>query len=422
MNRMHGETAVESAAAVETTGGQGSSGYGAALEDYAGPISALALMADAERATGLSGWGGRRWDEERFRHDFTTLCDAIEATGDVSARGRGRTRSRLHTMLVSRLRYLDAREALPAADAQSIVAPLIGTGLPRAGTTFLHGLLAQDPANRVARAFEAAMPAPLPGPDGDERASLYRDILEYQGMTGPGLTQIHPFGAELPEECIFVQEGDCGGLYGVYWNVPAYQQVIADKADSAFRWQVGVMQYLQANRPGGRWALKAPGHMFAWEAMRMAFPDALIYVNHRDPGKVAPSIASLFMALRGLFSDSGSDPAAVGQGLLEGWSYAADRYVDWRVGEGKDANVVDIHFVDLIANPIDTVATLYDRFGIEFTGAARDAMLRHLDTDQHGKHASRVYTLAEFGMSEAAVDSAFGRYMDHFGIRREKRA
>jgi hypothetical protein len=396
--------------------------YAAAIKGYSAPFSGAALLHAAEMATGLSDWGGRRWDEEAFRHDFSLLCEAIEATAEVSPVGRDRSHSRLFTMLVSRLRYIDARNATYGVDDQRIVAPLIGTGLPRAGTTFLHGLLAQDPANRVIRSFEAAIPVPIPTSQGDARHALFHDILDFQGLLDGAIASIHPHASDQPDECIFAQEGDCGSLYTVYWNVPDYQAAIVNKNPSAFRWQVGLMQYLQAIQPGGRWALKAPGHLFCWTEMRMAFPDAHLYVNHRDPGKVIPSLASLYMALRGIFSDTGSDPAQVGPDQLMGWSYAVNAYTDWRSGDGRDANVADIQFADLTARPIETVASLYDRFDIRFTDAAKEAMLRHMETDHHGKGPARTYTLAEFGIDEAAVEAAFGRYIDHFGINRETRA
>ena len=394
--------------------------YAAALARFDGRFDGAALLAAAEAATGLADWGGKIWDEDRFRHDFVVLCTALETEAQLDPHGRSRTHSRLHTMLVSRLRYLDARRALAGVDSQRIVAPLIGSGLPRAGTTFLHGLLAQDPANRVARTFEAAIPAPISG--ADKREALARDILAFQGMTDPDLTRIHPFGAELPEECIFLQEGDCAALYGVYWAVPSYAAAVAGKTASAFRWQRGVMQYLQTIEPGGRWALKAPGHMYVWEEMRLAFPDAAIYVNHRDPGKVVPSIASLFVALRGLFSASVSDPLAVGAGQLAGWSAAMNAYVDWRSGPGANANVIDIHFAELTARPIGIVTELYDRFDLPFTADFRERLLRHLDADHHGKGQARRYTLAEFGMDEALIEHHFARYIDKFGLAREARA
>ena len=397
--------------------------YAAALVPFVEPLEAGFLLAEAEQATGLADWGGHRWDEERFRHDLALMCREIEETGGLSVQGRSRAHSRLMTMLVSRLRYLDARKAATGVDAERIVAPLVGTGMPRAGTTFLHGLLSQDPDLRVARACEAAMPAPLPLPGGagDGRTARYAELLAFQGMTDPDLTQIHPFGSALPEECIFLQEADCGALYSVYWTIPQFRDAIADKTGSAFRWQIGVMQYLQATVPGRRWVLKAPGHMFVWDEMRMAFPDARIFVNHRDPGKIAPSIASLFVALRRLFSDTAVDPAMVGAEQLAAWSWAMNRYADWRSGEGRDADIFDVRFRDLTARPMDLVAELYDHFSMVLSATAREHMLRHLDHDHHAKAPQRTYTLAEFGMSEAMIEQQFARYIAHFGIQREQR-
>ena len=254
-----------------------SAAFASALVPYAGPIAAAALLTEAQQRTGLSDWGGKRWDEARFRHDLEILCDAIEAGATLTATGRDRTHSRLITMLVSRLRYLDARKAATGADAERIVAPLIGSGMPRAGTTFLHGLMAQDPGNRGVAAWEAAIPSPLT--DAADREALYAQILAFQGMTAPDVTAIHPFGAALPEECIFLQEGNLGSLYGVYWNVPAYQAAITDKMPGAFAWQTALMQYLQVDRPRRRWALKGPGHLFSWRELLIAFPDARLYVN-----------------------------------------------------------------------------------------------------------------------------------------------
>ena len=43
--------------------------YASALEPWTGAIDGEALLRAAEAVTGLSDWGGRRWNEERFRHD-----------------------------------------------------------------------------------------------------------------------------------------------------------------------------------------------------------------------------------------------------------------------------------------------------------------------------------------------------------------
>ena len=148
---------------------------------------------------------------------------------------------------------------------------------------------------------------------------------------------------------------------------------------------------------------------------------ARIFVNHRDPGKIAPSIASLFVALRRLFSDTAVDPAMVGAEQLAAWSWAMNRYADWRSGEGRDADIFDVRFRDLTARPMDLVAELYDHFSMVLSATAREHMLRHLDHDHHAKAPQRAYTLAEFGMSEAMIEQQFARYIAHFGIQREQR-
>lgn len=396
--------------------------YTASFAGWQGTFAADTLMDQAERLTGLSDWGGQRWEEERFRHDFGLLCAGIEATGQVTALGRRRSHARLMTMLVSRLRYLDARSHAAGVDTERIVAPLIGTGMPRAGTTFLHGILAQDPALRVARAFEAVIPVPLPCADGDMRSVIYEDLLTFQGMTDAHMRSMHPFGAELPEECLFLQEGACTGFFGGLWNVPEFMAAVADKTPLAYSWQIGVMQYLQSQESGGRWALKTPAHIMAWDDMRLAFPDALVYVNHRDPGKVVPSMASLMAALRGLFSDQALDLAEIGQEQLAIWSQAMNAYGAWRDGPGRDGRVVDIVFSDLIADPLVVVGELYETFGLRLTEEAHSRMQRHLEVDHHGKGLQRAYTLEEFGMSDADVEAAFGAYIDQFGIKRERQS
>jgi hypothetical protein len=340
------------------------------------------------------------------------------------------------TMLVSRLRYLAARNASAGTDGQKIVAPLIGTGMPRAGTTFFHGLIAQDPANRAVTAWEAAIPAPL---DAVNREELYSAILGFQGMTAPDVTEIHPFGAAMPEECIFLQETACMSLYSVYWNVPAFQAAVSGKSTEALAWQIGLKQFLQAGAPDRRWALKGPGHLYAWDEMLIAFPDAKIYVNHRDPGKVIPSIASLFAKLRSLFSDAEIDHFELGQAQMAGWQAAVEGYTRWRDGPGAAAQVSDVRFTELIADPLATVDRVYGELDIPlsreardagFLGALyfppprppRDAMARHLERDHHASAPKRPYTLAEYGLDVGKIEGAFAPYIERFKIQREKRA
>ena len=63
------------------------------------------------------------------------------------------------------------------------------------------------------------------------------------------------------------------------------------------------LQHLQWRAPAERWVLKAPSHVFAFDALFEAYPDALVVQTHRDPVTVLASVASLTAVLRGAFSD-----------------------------------------------------------------------------------------------------------------------
>ncbi|SFF96315.1 Sulfotransferase family protein [Novosphingobium sp. CF614] len=398
--------------------------YAAALKPYAGSFHAPELMTQAERATGLSDWGGERWAEQRFRARLDALCQGLEGEARLHQTGRSRAHSRLHVLLCSRLRQVDHHRRLDHDAA--IAAPLVGTGLPRAGTTFLHGLLASDPDNRVATAAQAAIPVPPPGQAGAneaERTGLYESILAFQGFTAPDVTAIHPYAAAAPEECVFLQEAACGMPLGAFYHAPAFAALAGgpDAVADSYAWQKGMMESLQGDGARRRWLLKAPSHIIQTEALFAAFPDALVFINHRDPGKVIPSMASLYMKLYSLASDSSVDPLALGPRLVANWSGILDRLDAWREAH-PEARIVDVHYVDLIADPIGTARRLYEAFGLGLSAATQSAMAAHLEADRHGKGPARRYALADFGLCEADIEEAFGAYIERHGVAREARA
>jgi len=63
-------------------------------------------------------------------------------------------------MLSTLLILADAEREDPAISTRPLAPPIFIAGLSRSGTTFLHGLLAEDPANRAPRTWEAIYPYP----------------------------------------------------------------------------------------------------------------------------------------------------------------------------------------------------------------------------------------------------------------------
>lgn len=397
--------------------------YSAALAPFTAPFAPERLLADAEAATGLADWGGERWAEGRFRERLALLCDDLENTARLTELGRSRAHSRLYVLLASRLRQVEAHSRIGAG--QPIAAPLVGTGMPRAGTTFLHGLLAQDAASLSATAAQAAIPVPLPGAgeiDEADRIDLYQRILTFQGFTAPDVTAVHPYAAGVPEECVFMQEAACGMPLGAFYHTPKFSALSASAAGVAdsYAWQKGMMETLQSRQPGQRWLLKAPSHIITMDALIAILPDARIFLNHRDPGKVIPSVGSLYMKLYGLASNDAVDPRKLGQDLLANWSHILSALDAWR-GANPHVPIVDVHYKQLIADPIGEAERLYSAFGLDLGADTKAAMEAHLKVDHHGKGPSRGYSLEDFGITENDIEERFGDYIDRHGIAREKR-
>jgi Sulfotransferase family len=396
--------------------------YAPALQPYAGRIDAGEMFAEAEAATGLADWGRERWAEDRFRGRVAQFCEALEHEGNLSERGRSSAHSRLYILLVSRLRQIDWHARNDAAPL--LPRPLVGAGMPRAGTTFLHNVLCQDPGNLHATAAQAAIPVLSAEADEAERNRVYNLALALQGFLLPELTAIHPFAAEAPEECVFMQEGACFMPLGSYYNVPSLAPLFADPANVAdgYAWQRGVMQCLQSGRSGERWALKAPSHLRTPQALMAAFPDACIFLNHRDPAKVVPSMAGLYLAARGLSAERQTiDARLLGPQLLKTWSETMDSIEAWRKAN-PHIPAIDVHYTELIADPVGHAEKIYHAFGLTLTAAAKARIERFLKVDRHGKGPPRAYSLEQFGIDENAIEEAFGDYIDRNGIARERRA
>ena len=165
------------------------------------------MIAEAERATGLADWGG-----DDFREPLRILTTALNDEAELHAEGERIASRHLHDVLCGRLRMAEDRKRFPGIANEKIVAPVFVIGLPRAGTTFLHNLLTQDPNSRAPATWEIMYPSPPP-----ERATWRDDAriaqcqakLQDIGFLDEGLKAIHPFGAKRPEECNFIWNTRC---------------------------------------------------------------------------------------------------------------------------------------------------------------------------------------------------------------------
>ena len=114
------------------------------------------LIRDAQITTSLTDFG-----EWSFGEPLAVLLRAYEEEAELGAFGRVAVRWDMLRFLSNLLRLRDEEKRAPEILDEPIKRPVFILGLPRSGTTFLHNLLAEDPANLVPRAWQTIYPYPV---------------------------------------------------------------------------------------------------------------------------------------------------------------------------------------------------------------------------------------------------------------------
>jgi hypothetical protein len=378
-----------------------------------------ALLDKACKKTGLDDFG-----DDSFREAMGVLFRAYETEAALSFVGRICVRSDTLRLLSNRLRLVADRRLQPAIADEVIRRPLFITGLPRSGTTFLHALLAQDPAHRAPQVWEVMHPSPPPEKAAyatDGRIATTARELKWLDLLMPDFEKVHMIDARLPQECIAITSHDFRSYtFESMYTVPSYR-AWHDRQDKrpVYEFHRHFLQHLQWRCPGQRWVLKAPSHLLALEALLQVYPDAGIILTHRDPLKVLASCASFTEVLRNGFTEQ-VDKAAMAREVRERWVEGAGLAVKCRQTPGASLQqLFDVHYAELLRDPMSMVRRIYAHFDLELTGAAERAMKGFLLANPKNKGGVHRYSLEEFGLDPAEERRRFQFYLDFFGIEPE---
>lgn len=376
------------------------------------PLDAQALLAEAQQVTGLGDFGS-----QAFRPGLDALVATYNAA-PLNERGRRRNHRRLVELLTTRLRIEDAWRRHPEILQRPIRRPMVLTGLPRSGTSALFNLLACDPATRPLRLWEARHPDPLydlPAGAADPR----RDALEARFAEGrknnPDFTKVHFASADTPEECVLAQ---AFALHGVQMGF----EVMLEPYGSWFRAQDlhglysyyrDILRLLDWQRPGERWLLKAPAHMWAIDALIDVFPDVAIVWSHRNPLSCVASICSMTHIIMAPQMDV--DCRALGPVVMDFYATSLERGLAAR-DAADPARFIDVSHDDFVADSLAVAERIYHHFALALTPVARAAMTAHVEANPQGKHGKHEYDLDQFGLDRRTVLDRFAPYVDRFAI------
>jgi hypothetical protein len=372
------------------------------------------MLATASRRTGLHDFG-----DPSFREPLERLLRSLESEARLNLVGRIAAREDLTGMLMNRLFLERDRERHPGIAEQQIRRPLIITGMPRSGSTFLHGLLAQDPTSRVPLHWELRFPSPPPERatrDTDPRVERAARHIRWFHRLAPEFRKIHPVGARLPEECVVVlSHAFLSFEFSSTWFVPSYQSWLEQQdLEPAYRYHRRFLQHLQWGCPGERWLLKAPPHLPGLGALFTVYPDADVIVTHRDPLQVVASIASLHVVLRRTFSRA-VDPLAVGPEVSR--MLADDVRRGFALRDGGCAppeRFLDVWYTQLMADPLAVVRRIYRHFDLELSPEAEERMRTYLATHPKDHVGPHVYSLAQFGLDPDVERERYRAYWDRW--------
>ena len=371
-----------------------------------------ALVAAARRQTGLDDFG-----DETFREPLSRLLASCATEARLNIFGRCALAQDVLQLLTNRLQMQRDREKWPRIADETISAPIFIVGLPRTGTTLLHGLLAQDlDACRAPATWEVMFPSPPPSLGENKRIKRAERRLACFDLLAPEFRKIHPMSAHFPQECIAIMSHSfMSDQFCAMYNVPTYESwLLRQDMEPAYKFHRQFLQHLQYGRPARRFVLKAPAHLLSMEVLFEMYPDALVVQTHREPLEVLPSAASLTTVLRSTFSDS-VDPAAIGREMTKYWEDALEKLLGARNGLRSHA-FFDVDYSDLIRDPIAVVRRIYRRLETELSSAAELRMRTFLKSHAPARYGRHSYSLAEFGMNPLNLSERFSLYRARFKL------
>jgi len=374
------------------------------------------LLAAAQRRTRLADFG-----DPAFRDPLRRLLHSLDTEARLNLVGRVAAREDITRVLVNRLELQRDRQQYPGIAAEEIRRPLFITGMPRSGSTLLHGLLAQDPANRVPLNWETLHPSPPPEwatHETDRRIERAEREIRWFSLLAPQFRKIHPVGARLPEECVVIlSHAFLSFQFSSTYFVPSYQSWLEQQDLSpAYRFHRQFLQHLQWRCGSERWVLKAPPHLPGLRALFATYPDAGVIMTHRDPLEVVASVASLHTVLRQTFSDA-VDPLQVGPevaGLLAGDIRRGLQVLD--NGCVPADRLLNVTYSALIADPLAVVRRIYAQFDLPLTAAVEARMQRFLAEHPRDRDGHHEYSLQQFGLDADRERERFRTYRERFGL------
>jgi hypothetical protein len=231
----------------------------------------------------------------------------------------------------------------------------------------------------------------------------------------PDLQAVHWEAGDGPTECSALLGQSFRSLDWLrLFHVPGYVDwYLSCDLSPAYELHRTALQLLQS-AASGRWALKEPGHLLGLDALLDAYPDARLVMTHRDPRSTVASSVSLSRASQPNGLTRHLDTTDYwGRLWLRTLGAMVDSMMTFRARR-PDVEIFDVAYERLVADPVGSVAAIYEHFGESLSREAEVAMAEHLASHPKGVHGRHAYSLDAADLSTQAVDARFAAYRRRF--------
>jgi hypothetical protein len=379
-----------------------------------------ALVEQAMQQTGLSAFDNDSWREglDLFLGDVNAGIDA----GRYTDSGLERIANDTRHYLAGRLKTTDYHQRHPELAERRIEKPIFVMGVPRTGTTLLSNLIAADPARRSPLTWEIDDPVPpaesrellTQDPRAQARLAQEKAMLEAR----PEMGKYYRSSAIYPNECVFFMAHDFKTVMIESKGVlPNYRDfVFSADMGSAYAYHRKFLQVLQ-HHVGGTWNCKMPSHALYLDALFAEYPDARVIWTHRDPFSATASLCSI-ISLSHMGHMGKIDTGWLAENYPWQAAEHANRIMDFRDRHGED-RIIDVHYADMLDDPMGTMKALYGKLGDEWTGEAEAGIQRWIDDNPQNKFGKHEYKLAQYGLTKEQIEPMFERYLSRYDVARE---
>ena len=106
--------------------------------------------------------------------------------------------------------------------------------------------------------------------------------------------------------------------------------------------------------------------------------------------------------------------------VIEGtFAAALNRVVELRTSGAVPDRFVDVHFQDLLKDPVGTLRAAYARMERPFDDAHAERIAGYLDDKPQGKFGKHRYAPEDWGFTAEGLRAGLAPYVEHFGLALE---